>query len=52
MHTEVINHQKSYEVDAIMKLSRNWVDFKRKINRVYPKFGETLEISFDYGDEE
>ena len=37
---------------AIMKLSKNWNDFKRKINRVYPKYGDPYDIPFDFEDEE
>jgi len=35
-----------------MKSCTSWGDFKRRLNRAKPKYGDTIEIPFDYGDEE
>jgi hypothetical protein len=33
---------------AIMNLSRDYHDFIDKLDRLYPRFGETLELPFEY----
>lgn len=35
-------------VVAIMKLSDNWHDFMRKVDRIHPRFGETMTLPLDY----
>lgn len=37
-------------VVAIMKLSADWDDFKGKLDRIHPKFGETMPLPFDEDD--
>jgi hypothetical protein len=34
-------------VVTIMKLSNDWPDFMKKINRLHPRYGETIEMPFD-----
>lgn len=36
----------------LMKSCTSWNDFKRRLNRANPKYGDTLEIPFKYEDEE
>ena len=36
----------------LMKSCAKWEDFKRRLNRARAKYGHTLEIPFDNGDEE
>jgi len=33
---------------AIMKLSADYHDFIEKMDRLYPRYGETLELPFEY----
>ena len=33
-----------------MKLSSDWGDFKWKLDRVYPKFNQTLPLPLEYDD--
>jgi len=35
-------------VVTIMKLSNNWNDFMDKLNRLHPKYGETIPLPLDY----
>jgi len=35
----------------LMKSCTNWNDFKRRLSRAKPKYGDTFEIPFEYGDE-
>lgn len=37
-------------VVAITKLSTGWKDFQAKFDRIHPKFGETMVLSFDEAD--
>lgn len=39
-------------VVAIMKLSKDYEDFKGKLNRLYPKFNSQLALPFEYDDKE
>lgn len=34
-------------VIALLRAAETWEEFKRKLNRVYPKFGETIEMRLD-----
>jgi hypothetical protein len=34
-------------VVAIMKLSRDWNDFREKLDQIHPRFGDTLTLPFD-----
>lgn len=34
-------------VIALLRAAETWDEFKRKLNRVYPKFGETIEMRLD-----
>jgi P63C domain len=34
-------------VVTIMKLSTDWSDFRKKIDRIHPRFGETMMLPFD-----
>ncbi|SDP53109.1 P63C domain-containing protein [Sulfitobacter litoralis] len=36
-------------VIALLRAAETWEEFKRKLNRVYPKFGETIEMKLDRG---
>ena len=51
-----IGHPKLREhiasVMALMRASSSWNGFMRLLNRAFTKYGDTLEIPFDYGDEE
>lgn len=38
-------------VVAIMKLSNDWPDFKNNLDRLHPRFGETIPIQFDTDDD-
>jgi len=38
-------------VITIMKLSESWQDFMNKINRIHPRYNETLSILFDSDNE-
>lgn len=38
-------------VVTIMKLSKDWPDFKGKLDRLHPRFGETIPIPFDTEDD-
>ncbi len=38
-------------VVAIMKLSSNWEDFMDKMDRLHPRYGETLLLPFNYDDD-
>ncbi len=46
-HPKLREHLAS--VITIMRLSDDWEDFKKKINRLHPRYDET--ISFDFGDD-
>lgn len=35
-------------VVAVMKLSNGWQDFMQKLDRLYPAYGDTLQLPFDY----
>jgi hypothetical protein len=37
-------------VVAVMKLSKDWYDFRAKLDNFYPRHGEPVQIAFDYGD--
>ena len=37
-------------VVTIMKLSKNYGDFKEKLDQLHPKYGETMRLPFDYDD--
>jgi hypothetical protein len=37
-------------VVTIMKLSNVYSDFKAKLDRLHPKYGETIKLPFDYDD--
>lgn len=37
-------------VTALLRAAETWDEFKRKLNRVYPKFGETIEMKLDRSD--
>jgi hypothetical protein len=37
---------------TMMKLSRDWHDFKNKIDRLHPRYNETLPLPLDYKDED
>ena len=54
--TEDIGHPKLIEhiasVMALMRASSSWNGFMRLLNRAFTKYGDTLEIPFDDGDEE
>ncbi len=39
-------------VTAIMRLSSSWADFKTKLDRHYPPFGEPTQTDFDFGEDE
>lgn len=38
-------------VVTLMKLSNNWNDFMDKLNRLHPKYGETIPLPLDYRQE-
>jgi hypothetical protein len=38
--------QHLHAVTALMKGSRNWDEFKRMIDKVFPRRGENLELEF------
>jgi hypothetical protein len=33
-------------VVTLMKLSKDWNDFRDKINRIHPRYGETMVLPF------
>jgi hypothetical protein len=37
-------------VVTIMKPSDDYSDFKGKLDRLHPKYGETIKLPFDYDD--
>lgn len=37
-------------VTALLRAAETWEEFKRKLDRVYPKFGETIEMKLDRPD--
>lgn len=39
-------------VVMLMKLSRDYADFIHKLDRFHPRFGDTLELPFEYNHEE
>jgi hypothetical protein len=41
-HPKLREHMAS--VVTVMKLSDNYVDFRRKLDRIHPRFGETIEM--------
>jgi hypothetical protein len=36
-------------VVTLMKLSEDWQDFEEKIDRIHPRYGDTLPLPLDYG---
>jgi hypothetical protein len=34
-------------VVTLMKLSKNWEDFTSKLDKIHPRFGETMLLPFD-----
>lgn len=48
-HPKLREHLAS--VTTIMKLSRTYDDFKSKLDRVHPRFGDNLSLPFDFGDD-
>ena len=38
-------------VVTIMKLSENWPDFMEKLNRLHPRYGETMQLPFNFDDD-
>ena len=38
-------------VVAIMKLSETWPDFLAKLNRLHPRYGETIPFALDFGED-
>jgi hypothetical protein len=47
-HPKLREHLAS--VTTIMKLSEDYDDFVRKLDRIHPRYGETMEIPFDDGE--
>jgi hypothetical protein len=39
-------------VVTAMKLSDRWHDFMEKLDRLHPRYGETMHLPFDYREEE
>ncbi len=39
-------------VVTLMKMSDDWQSFKRNLDRIHPKFDETIPLDFDSGDHE
>ena len=39
-------------VVTIMKLSKNWEQFKHTLDQLHPKFGSTIPLPFDYDDKD
>jgi hypothetical protein len=39
-------------VVAIMKLSKDWDDFMFKLDRIHPRFGETIPLPLEYADDD
>ena len=37
---------------ATMRMSNSWEDFKTKLDRYYPPYGEPSQIDFDFRDDE
>jgi hypothetical protein len=35
-------------VGVIMKLSNDWGDFIEKLDRLHPRYGETIQLPFEY----
>lgn len=54
--TPDIGHPKLREhlasVTTIMKLSRGYDDFKSKLDRIHPRYGDNLSLALDFPDEE
>lgn len=54
--TRDIGHPKLREhlsnIIFLMKSCTSWEDFKRRLNRAIPRFGDTLDIPFNYDDHE
>jgi P63C domain. len=38
-------------VVAIMKLSKDWGDFNMKLDQLYPRYGDTLPLPLDWGED-
>ncbi len=38
------------KVVALMQVSENWPDFMQKLNKVVPRYGDTIEMDLDEGD--
>lgn len=36
-------------VKVVMRLSRDWKDFMLKLDEIYPRFGDTLQLPFEQG---
>jgi hypothetical protein len=49
-HPKLREHLSS--VTTIMKLSRGYEDFKAKLNRIHPRFGDNLSLALDFPDED
>lgn len=32
---------------TLMKLSRNWNDFRIKLDQIHPRYGDTIPLPFD-----
>ncbi len=41
-----------WSIITIMKLSHSWDDFMIKLDRLHPRYGETLQLPFEYNKEE
>lgn len=39
-------------VVTIMKLSKNYTDFKAKLDQLHPKYGEQIQLPFEYDDKQ
>jgi P63C domain len=38
-------------VVAVMRLSRDWYDFRDKIDNLYPRYGEATQLHFSYNED-
>jgi P63C domain len=39
-------------VVTLMKLSHDWADFQRKLDRIHPRIGDTIPLPFDEYDDQ
>jgi hypothetical protein len=39
-------------VVTLMKLSRDWSDFNRKLDRIHPRFGDTLTLPLEFAEDD